>query len=133
MNRSGLILSRYRAARDVPFAWNAVDDCLGWAASVAREMLDRDPIASLRGRYGTETGAKRVMAKEGWKSLADVAGAFFREIPAALAQTGDWAVVTNPDGSETIGVVCGSTVAAKTANGMGQVLRGRIVKAFRVE
>lgn len=133
MNVKRLVLDQYRSARGSGFAWNAIDDCLGWAAAVAMELTGRDPIAHIRGRYDSAVGARRVMVEEGWSGLADVARSCFREIPLAEARFGDWAVIANIDGTETIGVVAGAMIAAKTEAGMGQTPRSRATAAFRVE
>ena len=134
INRAAVLLKHWRRAKTEPFAWNAEADCIGWAASIARDIVDRDPIASIRGTYMTETEAKRVMVERGWYSLSDVARAIFpHEIHPAEAQTGDWAVIMNADGTETIGVVSGEFVAAKTQAGLGRAPRSRAMAAFRVE
>lgn len=133
MNVKRVILDRYRSARETSFAWNAIDDCLGWAAAVAQDLTGRDPIAHIRGRYDSAAAAQRVMAEEGWADLAAVARSCFAEIPIADASFGDWAVILNADGSETIGVVVGALIAAKTKMGMGQTPRNRATAAFRVE
>jgi hypothetical protein len=128
-----VVLAEYRAARDMPGAWNSRDDCIGWAGNVARALLGFDAIADIRGVYASEAGARRAMVERGWHSLAEVAGAYFAEVPVAQARTGDWAIILNDGGVETIGVFCGATIAAKTASGMAQVPRGRAIRAFRVE
>lgn len=134
INRAAIIMKHWRRAKAEPFAWDAEADCIGWAAGVAQDIIGRDPIARICGRYSTEAGARRVMANEGWKNLSDVARAFFpHEIHPAEAVTGDWAVIVNEDGTETIGVVSNAMIAAKTKAGMGQVPRSRAVSAFRVE
>src|SRR3990167_2597969 len=121
MNRQKLILEEFRKARGAPFRWDGQHDCLGWAGDVAARILGHDVIGDLRGRYTSEKGARRVMVAEGWESLADVASSFFsREIPVAHAQTGDWGIVVNETGTETIGVFVGAMIAAKTPTGIGQ-------------
>lgn len=133
MNVAKIILAEYRRAAAQPFAWDAVNDCLGWAAGVALALTGNDAIAHLRGRYRSAAGARRVMAKEGWETMADVARAFHADIPVAQARSGDWAWLKNDDGSDTIGVFCGPLIAAKGETGMRQAPRGAALKAFRVE
>ena len=135
MNVTRLILNRYQAARDTTFLWGEQglnNDCLHWAALVAQDITGQDPIADIRG-YTTEGAAKRIMVERGWKSIGDVAANYYQEIPPALARTGDWATVRNEDGTDLVGVVVGSVVAARTPTGMGQVPRSRAERAFRVE
>jgi hypothetical protein len=133
MNRAKIVGEEAAAAAGAPFVWDCRNDCIGWAGNVAERLLGRDVLATYRGRYTTETGSRRVMAREGWRDLGDVAAAFFAEIPPALAQSGDWALVVNDDGSDTIGVVCNHLVIARAPRGMAQVPRRRMLKAFRVE
>lgn len=133
MNPAAIVLAEYRKARAVPFAWG-IADCLGWASDVANALLDRgDVIAELRGRYTSSTGSLRIMVERGWKNLGDVAATYFAEIPTAQARAGDWAIIANADGTETIGVFAGAMIAAKTERGMGQVPRSHATRAFRVE
>lgn len=131
MTAQKILLEEYRAERPFPFVWGT-SDCLCFAAAVAMRITGRDPIAHLRGRYDSLTGARRVMAGEGWADMGAVAASIFPEIPLADARVGDWALVRNEDGTETIGVVAGATIAAKTEAGMGQAPRHRAVRAFRV-
>ena len=134
INRAAVLLKHWRRAKAEPFAWNAEADCIGWAAAVAQDIVGYDPISEFRGTYATEAEAKRVMVEHGWHDLADVARAFFpHEIHLSEAKTGDWAVIVNEDGTETIGVVSGQMIAAKTQAGMGTVPRSRAVAVFQVE
>jgi hypothetical protein len=132
VNPAAVIVACWRAGKAVLFAWGSAD-CVCWAGDVATGMLGRDPIADLRGTYDSELSARRVMVARGWKSLGDVAGHYFEEIHVAHARTGDWAIIVNADGTETIGVVSRERIVAKAESGMGDVPRGRAVRAFRVE
>jgi uncharacterized protein DUF6950 len=131
MNVRKIILDAYRAQRAIPFAWGSAD-CLCFAARCAEQMIGRDPIAHLRGRYDSETGAKRVMVENGWRDMGDVAASIFPEIPMARAHAGDWALVVTEGWGETIGVVVDDRIAAKTQGGSGQALRSQATRAFRV-
>lgn len=131
MNPRRIVLDVWRAQRAVPFAWGSAD-CLCFAAACAEPILGRDPIAHLRGRYDSETGAKRLMVENGWRGMGDVAASIFPEIPVAQAHVGDWALIVNPDGTEVIGVVAGERIAAKTQSGSGQALLRTAARAFRV-
>lgn len=133
MNVTAIILAAWRAAERRPFAWDGINDCLGWASGVAQTITGRDPISHLRGRYASARDAKRVMVAEGWSDMADVARSIFAEIPVAQARSGDWAWLANDDGSDTIGVFCRERIAARGETGMRQVPRARALKAFRVE
>lgn len=126
------IRHQYEAEKAEPFAWGR-HDCLLWCANCAKAITGQDPAAHLRGRYKTAAGAARVMKTEGWRDLADVAASMFSEIPVASAQSGDWAHVVNDDGTDTLGVVMGGMIVARTLErGLGQVPLTRAAKAFRV-
>lgn len=131
MNVRRVILDTYRAERGVPFAWGSTD-CLGFAAKCAQAIIGRDPIAHIRGRYDSETSARRVMVTEGWRDMGDVAASAFVEIPPAMARSGDWAHVVQ-EGRDGVGVVVGEMVAVKSQDGVGQVPFAQVKRAFRVE
>jgi hypothetical protein len=126
------LLAVWREQRADGFAWG-VRDCLTFCGDVALAMTGTDPIADLRGRYTTAVGARRVMASEGWADMGDVAASFLDEIPVAWARSGDWAQIDNGDGTDTLGVVAGATIAARTeTRGIGQVPLTGARRAFRV-
>ena len=73
-----------------------------------------------------------VGVKEGWHSLGDVARSIFPIIPVAQAQSGDWVLIKNGDAPETIGVVVGAQVMARSEAGLGIVPLTMASEAFRV-
>lgn len=119
------------AASGKPFEWGVHDCCL-FVSDCCVAVCGIDPAADYRGRYTSETGAKRALLK----LHGSVEGAFdahFERVPVALAQRGD--IVTYVDES-------GVTAAAvRWAGGYWAALRdggvGRIecepVAAWRVE
>lgn len=130
-NVKRLIFEEYQRQRAVAFAWGGAD-CLAFAADVAKLLTGRDPAAELRSAYDTETAAKRIMIERGWASLADVAASMYPEIPVAAARSGDWAFVINEDGTETLGVVSGAQLLARTKDGLGIQVLTKASRAFRV-
>lgn len=50
--------------RSVPFAWG-INDCCTVSADVVNACTGVDPMNELRGAYGTEFGAARVLAERG--------------------------------------------------------------------
>lgn len=130
MNVVARLHAVYRAERSVPFAWGTTD-CLCFAAQCAMALGHDDPISHLRGRYRSEYEARRVMVENGWHTLADVAAPMFPEIAPAHAQSGDWAIIINADGTEAIGVVVRSAVMARTPDGLGTVPLTAATRAFR--
>lgn len=132
MNRKAIVTEEYMRQKNIPGAWGTAD-CLTFAADCAAKLLGgRDVIASVRGRYASEIDAKRVMVEEGWKSIADFAATVFPEIPVAMAQSGDWVLIVNETGVETIGVVLGYQVVARSEAGMGISLLSKASRAFKV-
>lgn len=133
MNPRLAILREYDKAKALPFSWGTAD-CLSWCADCAKAITGTDPAEKLRGRYESEASAKRVMIAEGWADMGDVARSMYAEIPVAQATSGDWAQIINEDGTETLGVVHGGMIAARTKeSGLGQVPLTSAKRAFRVE
>jgi hypothetical protein len=126
-----LIYEEYQRQKAIPFVWGA-SDCLAFAADVAKLLTGDDPAESLRDQYDTEITAKRVMVARGWHTLGDVAASMYPEIPVAMARNGDWAFVVNDDGTETLGVVCGAQLLARTKDGLGIHVLTKARRAFRV-
>jgi hypothetical protein len=56
----------------------------------------------------------------------------FPEIPVAMAKSGDWAFIPNEDGTETLGVVFGPQIIARTQSGVGMQPLTKASRAFRV-
>jgi hypothetical protein len=131
MNARRLIFEEYQRQKAIPFAWGGAD-CLSFAADVAQLLTGNDPADALRDLYDSETAAKRIMVARGWHTLGDVAASMYPEIPVAMAQNGDWAFIVNDDGSETLGVVCGAQLLARTKDGLGIHVLTKASRAFRV-
>lgn len=131
MNIKRLLLEEYQRQRSTLFAWGGAD-CLSFAADCAKLITGNDPAVDLRGKYDSEIGAKRIMVDRGWQTLGDVAASMFPEIPVATARSGDWAFVVNDDGTETLGVVDGALVLARTQAGAGFQPLTKASRAFRV-
>ncbi|MPZ41606.1 MAG: hypothetical protein GEU95_26885 [Rhizobiales bacterium] len=131
MNVRKVLTEVLRAERGKPFVWGE-SDCLMTAAAFAQAVTGDDPVAHLRGRYDSEFSWKRVMVEEGWRDMGDVAASIFREVPVAMSRAGDWARVTNEDGSDGLGVVVGDLIAVRSLVGLGYVPLLRARRAFRV-
>jgi hypothetical protein len=131
MNVRAHILDRYRVALVTPGEFG-VSDCLCFAAECAQPIVGRDPIAHLRGRYDSETSARRLMVENGWRDMGDVAASIFPEIAVAQAQAGDWAHVVDAEGNDAVGVVVGAIVAVKLREGATQLPLLSARRAFRV-
>lgn len=84
------------AARERPFLWGETDCCL-FVADCCAAVCGVDPAADYRGRYTTETGAKRVLIKR-HGSLDAAFDACFERVEPAMAQRGDICMHETPDG-----------------------------------
>ncbi len=131
LNVRALIHAVVRRERKADFVWGATD-CIMFCAAVALEIIGRDPIPHLRGRYDSEVGAKRIMVESGWQTLGDVAASLFKEIPVSSARAGDWAFVVNADGTESLGVVVGAEIVARGQTGLALTILSQARRAFRV-
>ncbi len=130
MRAQAAITGIWLAWRDTPFAWGAAD-CLAFCGACAKQATGWDPGASLRRRYRSEIGARRVMAAEGWRDMGNVAASLVPEVHPSRAATGDWAHVRDDDGRDGLGVVVGERIAVRTEAGMAQVPLGRALRVFR--
>ena len=134
MNARQIIHRIFREDKKKPLDWKE-GGCLAFPGKVALALTGKDPTEKYRKKFSTEQEAKKYLAKQGGgrKSFADLLAKECREIPVATARAGDWALLTNPDGSETLGVVTGSRIAATTKSGIGTVPLSRAKRAYRVE
>lgn len=131
MNVRAILLALYSEQKKIPFAWGSAD-CLTFCGDCVRALNGSDPIAAIRGRYKTETGAKRLMTENGCKTLNDVALKEFEPIPVASANDGDWAWLEHGAQGETLGVVVGSRIMARAPEGIGLVPLTQAKAAYRV-
>lgn len=131
MHAAKAVSKVFRTAHDEPFRWGTAD-CLCFAADVAAAITGTDPVAHLRGRYTTATGAQRILRREGWGDVAGLAATLWAEVPVAAATTGDWAVVTAADGTAALGVVSGDRIIARGPDGLGSMPLTAASRAFRV-
>lgn len=90
----------------LPWEWGA-QDCCTFAADWVREQTGRDPMADLRGRYGSAGEADRLIAAAGGLVV------LFRRAAASGPICGA-CVVTAEDGREMGGIVQGEAVYAFT-------------------
>jgi len=105
----------------VEFAWGEMDCCL-FVADVIRDMTGHDYAASWRGRYGSETGALRMIAEYG--SLVALASSVFGEIkPFWAVRAGDpvllsRGVVEQDRINQALGIFDGDQIAYLTDCGL---------------
>ena len=124
------IITTIQAASERPFCWGKNDCCL-FVADVCLAACDKDPAAAYRGRYSTETGAKRVLAKT-HGSIAAALDTLFERVPVAMAQRGDALVFEGPQG-QTAAVMWAGQVWAMTEQGARPIPDAVPLIAWRVE
>lgn len=97
--------------RERPFVWGE-HDCCTLAADAVKELTGVDPMAALRGTYGSEAEAEQlIITAGGLEALVAglCAGAGMGACHPAFVQRGDVALVH--DGNHlAVGVVIGETV-----------------------
>ncbi|MDX7735884.1 DUF6950 family protein [Aeromonas caviae] len=124
------IIQCIQAASGRPFAWGENDCCL-FVADVCLAACGKDPAADYRGRYRTELGAKRALAKT-HGSIAAALDALFERVPVAMAQRGDALVFDGPQG-QTAAVMWAGRVWAMTEQGARHIPDAVPLFAWRVE
>lgn len=122
------LLTVIKAAEKRPFSWGEHDCCL-FAADCAKAMCGEDFAAEFRGTYNSATGAKKALLRAGG-TLEKVLGKYLDEVPVALAQRGDVAVVENSAG-KCAGVIYGGAVWAPGESGL-VCLRVKPLSVWRV-
>lgn len=122
------LIDTIKAAEKRPFLWGEHDCCL-FAADCALAMSGEDFAAEFRGTYDNETGAKKALLRGGG-SLEKVLARFLDEVPAALAQRGDVAVVENA-GARCAGVIYGGAVWVPGEKGL-VCLRVKPLSVWRI-
>lgn len=85
-----------KAALGRPFSWGEFDCCL-FAADCAVAVCGVDPAEQYRGKYKTETGAKRLI-KKNHGSLEAAWDACFARVSPAFVQRGDIALYQSQTG-----------------------------------
>ena len=113
-----------------PFA-EGVHDCALFAAGAVAAMTGTDLAAEWRGRYpGTKAGL-RALRRKGFADHVALVAAQFDEVPVAMAQPGDIAVVVENDGP-ALGIVQGAAIYLLAPQGLGHCNLMRASRAFRV-
>ncbi len=117
-------------AQEVPFFWGKHDCCL-FASNCALAVTGKDPSEKYRGRYTSEIGAKRVLAKE-HGSIESAFDAYFERVDPALAQRGD-IVLFDSEMGKTAGVMWSSHIWSVGLCGVAIVKNPKPYMAWRVE
>lgn len=118
-----------KAATERPFSWGEFDCCL-FAANCAVAVCGIDPAEQYRGRYTTETGAKRLLKKI-HGSLDGAWDACFQRINPAFIQRGDVAMYDGENG-RGVAVFWAGEFWSVTEDGAGRIACEPLV-VWRVE
>ncbi len=118
-----------------PFAWGA-HDCVLFAADGVLAMTGRDLAAGWRGRWRSEIGARRVLARHFGGSLEEAVSVGLglgRPLPSArLALRGDVMLYDTPDGPG-LALCLGAAMAAPSrVVGVELLPRARASRAWRI-
>ncbi|UGO51432.1 hypothetical protein QJV44_gp18 [Serratia phage vB_SmaS_Tlacuache] len=117
----------------VKFEWGKHDCCL-FAADVVQAMTGVDYASEFRGKYSTEIGAKRLLAKAGEDGLTGVLDGKFAQVDLSYVQRGDL-VLVQTDAGPALGIYwAGQSVWLQGLEGVQLFIniKDRILKAWRV-
>ena len=121
------------ARRRTAFAYGS-QDCGLFAADCVRASTGVDLAAAYRGQYVSLAEGQALLAADGYADHIALAAAHLPELadPQNEMQSGDLAVIDNPGGDPSLGVVSGEAIQVVTTDGIGMVPVTRAVRAFRV-
>jgi hypothetical protein len=96
-------------------------DCATFAAGAVGAMTGRDPAAAYRGRYVSVSEGLALLRDEGTDDHIERAIELFPMRHPSEAQTGDLAIVPQPDGGLALGVVVGARIFLVALTGLSTV------------
>lgn len=105
-------------------------DCALFTAGAVQAITGQDFARGYRG-YKTLAAGRKKLSEEGFETHIDYAASLLEEIPPALAQPGDVAVVDTEEGP-ALGVFQGEYVYAMSHTGLGLIPRLKTTRAFKV-
>jgi len=119
--------------RRIPFEWGTHDCAIGLVANMTKAITGEDKAKKYRGKYNDSKSAFRLMRKQGFTDLADMAASMLPEIHPSQTQIGDIvAIKSDTEFKHALGVVNGERVLVLREDGMGTVDLSEAVRAFRV-
>ena len=121
-----------KKAKQSTFVWGE-NDCALFACDCVKAMTGIDHASKARGKYKTEKGAWRALAKiEGVKTLPELADKYLgSRIDLVNAKRGD-VVSLIVDSAEALGIVVGSCAVFLTINGARTVPLHECILAWEV-
>lgn len=127
MTRATLLADYLREVRGTPFRPGR-HDCALFAAGWVVRAGGPDLARGWRSKYRSLARGEELLRAEGYDDHVALAAAHLPEVPPALAQTGDVAVVED----HAFGIVSADRVFVLRPDGLGHVSRMRAERAFRV-
>lgn len=127
MSRAAALTAYLAEMRAEPFRPGR-HDCALFAANWVARVAARDPARGWRGTYRSLDRGRALLREAGFADHVAFAAAHLQEVPPALAQTGDIAVVEGA----ALGIFGADRVFVLRLDGLGHVSRLRAERAFRV-
>ncbi|MCI2213288.1 DUF6950 family protein [Pseudosulfitobacter pseudonitzschiae] len=103
-------------------------DCGMYVAGWVQSATGVDHGKIWRGRYRSMAALDELMKEAGFATHVDYVASLFAEIPPAVAQVGDLAVVEG----RALGIIAADRVFVLRPDGLGHVSRLRAERAFRI-
>jgi hypothetical protein len=122
-----MLYDHIRNARSRPFAWGQ-HDCVLWSADWVLKMTGIDPASQWRGTYGTEEGARQVLAALELETVAELADRHLTAITPSQAHRGD--IMLHPNGM--LGICDGPHAYFLTTEGTTRIAFLSCPRAWRV-
>ena len=115
---------------NVPFVWGSTD-CLSFALDCI-EAVRGNPLVDEIPAYSDAKEARRALRDMGAREIENAFMMHLDPIPVSMAQRGDVGVIVQEDGTQSAMVCVGPAWIGKTEEGLLQVPRQVITRAFRV-
>lgn len=116
-----------------PFSWGVNDCAIGLARGVCMALTGQELIGDWRGSYKTERGALRKLREAGFADLGEAVSSYLPEVPPAMADVGDLALIATDSGlGGALGVFDMSGLVVLTKEGHGRVARASALRAFKI-
>lgn len=105
-----------------PFVWGENDCAIGLVRKLVLAITGEDVAAKYEGQYWDAKTGYRLLRKEGFEDLADMAASILPEIHVSQAMIGDIAAIKTDDGfGHGLGVVNGERIIVLTEKGIGSI------------
>ena len=127
MNKSAMIQKYFNENQSKKFR-PGIHDCATFVAEWVRLTTGKDLTQDLVGKYKTIQEGKDALLEKGFTSHIQIAQENFEQIPVAMAQVGDVAVIEE----RAFGIVAGQFIFVLKPSGIGTVKKSEATMAFRI-